>query len=370
MAAINTLPLDRILGWAPIMGLMEEISNGVPDPLPEAFRRNEKEVLGNAARLMTRPGTRRVARRVEYGAPARSREPFQIGYKDFVCASFLESIKIDPNVLLKLRDMLSYENQSHGRDELAAQIKYFSTLFANSRITMRQQALARGHLYFDEPGNLLPNSSGSFWDVNMNIPSGHTGQLGGIIDTSWVSTAADPNKQILALRKQSMRDTGLPIEYAFYTEQIPSYLISGAGTAYNAYFSRHQTFRDQIVDTGELPSMLFGIKNWIPVMSGFFEDSTGTNQDIWPASSITFTPDPAKGDWWKNIVGSILVPKSIDITAEGTATLDNTELKYGRYGYGQILNNGGAIGAVTYVGDNYLPAISNENCVYQAVVAF
>lgn len=370
MAAVETLSLEQILSYVPITGLMYEITTGLDDPLPPAFASTKKEIVGDAARLMVRRGQRKTAQRTEYVSQAKSRGLVSIGYKDMKMVHFFEVMAVDPNVLIKLRDTTNYTNQTHGREELNEQARQYAQLFRNTEIAIRQLVLAQNILYFSIDGNLLPSSSGAAYTFDFNVAASHKNQLNDgvttIIGASWATTSTDIPGQILALKKRARRVTGLRLRYGMYTEKIPGYFASN--TEVQAYLSRDNNLgmRNHFLNTGELPPGLFGLE-WVPVYEeGFFEDATGTNQEIWNVDQVVFTPAPDANEWWRMQYGSLYVPRSINVSGEGAAVLDNCDIRYGMGGYGAVNLN--PIRADMYYFHTFLPALQNPDAIYNADV--
>jgi hypothetical protein len=131
------------------------------------------------------------------------------------------------------------------------------------------------------------------------------------------------------------------------------------------YLARNQPFRDQWLNSGEIPDGVLGL-SWHPMYEGFYEDSSATNQDLWSADTVTFTPDPGEGDWWRLYEGSVMVPKSLNVAGQGAAALDNCEVAYGMGGYGFVERS--PIAVVMNYFDTQLPALQNPDAIYIADV--
>jgi Phage major capsid protein E len=356
--------LEDIIGYVPLTGSIRTTVSGIPDPLPPAFRTTTRDVLGDATRWIQRTGQRQTARRVEYGAPPLNTPLKEIGAKDAKLLHFYEQIRLPMLQYQSLRAYDNYAVQRMGEQEVQEQTDLFRDRFTNVETAAILMTLAKGILYFDANGNLLPTSSGAILSVTFQMNANNQNQLNGVISTSWASIAtADVPAQLRALKQRARFLTGYPIKYAFYGKNVPGYLANNA--LVQPYLARALEKRQEWLQNAEIPDGLFGL-TWVPAYEAFYEDYTGTNQGIFGDDAVVFTPEPSM-QWWELQLGSFPVPKSIDITGPAGAP-DNFELVYGRFGYGQLVRNPPT--ADVYYGHTFLPIIKNPDAVFQAVVAF
>lgn len=354
--------IQEILGWVPITGMVRTTKSGIPDPLPSGFRGLTKEIVGDRARFMARTGQRRTARQTMYGADARNTQLKEISARDAVMLHSYESIRLPMLTYQTLRQPESYEKQDLAAQEIDEQTAQFAQRFDNLEIAATQMVLNTGVLYFDVDGNLLPSSSGAVLTIDFGVPANNKNQLNGIIAASWATAGTDIPLHLRNLRAQSIKDHGYPLKYAFYGVNIPSYF--NANTLVQPFLIRQAEMNREVLTHNEIPQGLFGF-TWIPVYESFWEDSAGTNQTIFGADAVIFTPEPTR-DWWEFQQGSYLIPTSFDPTAEGSAVRSNFKSVFGRFGYGQAVRN--PVTADVYYGNTFLPLAKNPNVIYQADV--
>lgn len=364
--------LEQIIGYAALLGVIERIKNGVPNPLPKEFMTITKDTVGDSGKYTRITGTRKVARLVMRGAPARRVEQKLIEDIPVKLLNSFEELMLDPQVLLNLRKLDDY-SRDKGKQEVARQTKNFVQRGINLRVVAACQVLANGILYFDADYNLLPSSSGAVFSVDYAVPANNKNQINGLIDVSWSDTTANIPRQLAQLQELSLQTTGYEIETAFYGRNLPSYISQNDYT--EEYMARHQEMRDQYLTGmngkklgGAIPQGLFGIKNWVPVNTAFYEDDTDTNQTIFGVDQVVFTPaiDDSMSEWWETIEGSTLVPTTVDIQTDAMAALNSMKEAQGMYAYGKVHDN--PAGIVMRSGDCFLPAIKVPAAIFPADV--
>lgn len=358
------LSLQQVLGYVTLTGAVKATTSGIPQPLPEAFFKATKNVIGNKGRYTRVTGERRTAPFNTYGSPAGKMDLRDVGEVDIKLLHIFGNQTLSPLVLKQLRSKNEYELDM-GLDEVKRQVFENKKRFQNSRIATTLQTLHKGTLYFDKNFNLLPSSAGAFETVTFNMNANNQNQLNGVIANTWVSNATDIPGQLRNLRKRAARLTGFPLKYAFYGENIPSYLVTNNFVL--DYLARNPTMQAKYLDTASIPDGLFGF-TWIPVYEAFYEDQNGVNQDLWGPDDITFTPEVDE-NWWEFLEGSFEVPTSIgNVYADGEAAMRSTATVYGQGGYGVVTHNPPTV--ESYFFDTYIGAIRVPDAVYQGVVAF
>lgn len=360
--------LQEILGYVKLTGIIQATTSGTPNPLPAGFTNIKKPTVGNAGRYIQVNGSRQTARLVQYGSPALRRQLQNIASKDVKLIHTFEEMQIDVLVMEMLRNHTNPELMNRGIDEVTRQVKEFKVLFDNLRLTATLQTLSTGFIYFDGDGNLLPSSSGAKITIDYGVNSTtNGGQLqdagGNTIITSWATASNDIPGMIRNIRKTALRRTGYPIRYAFYGENIPSYIA--ANNYVKDWFARNPHKQSQYLDTGELPDGMMGL-TWIPAYDAFFEDSGNTNRDIWSADKVVFTPEPSP-DWWETMEGTYSVPTTINLVGDALQALNSFTPVQGPFSYGLPCLNPPAAFNV-YAGDTFLPILKVPNAIYIADV--
>lgn len=353
--------LEQILGYVALTGTIKATKTGVPNPFPAAFMSTTKKTIGDSGRYTQVTGTRRTARQVMYGSPALKRELKDIASKDVKLIHTFEEQSIPPLVLQNLRNYDNYEIQRMGMEEVARQVAEFKQLFENLRISALSQALSKGAVYFDGSGNFLPTSSGAVVTVDFGVPANNLNQLNGIIAASWALTTTDIPLQLRTLKKTAAQLTGYPLKYAFYGENVPSYLTQNDYVL--DYLARNPTANAEFINAGEV-GQLFDL-TWVPVYTSFFEDHNGSNQALFGADQVSFTPEVSP-DWYEMMEGTYMVPSTLDIQTDAAASVASMKQVTGMFGYSAVTHNPPSI--CGYYGDTFLPIIKVPAAVFLADV--
>jgi hypothetical protein len=355
--------LEQILGWVFLTGLVKSIKTGIPDVLPGEFWNTTKDTLMDQGRYTQVTGTRRTSRRVEYGAPALNRNLRDVASYDVKLMHTFEMIQLDVKQYQSLRGYTNYNVQDFGQQEVERQALEFRAYFDNLEKATLYSTLANMAIWFDGNGNLLPSSAGAVVTISYNPDANHQNQLNGIIIASWNSPTTDIPLAIRLIQKQSALDTGYVLENVFYGVNLPSYF------AINQYcqpfLARSPAMREKFLDTGEIPQGLFGIKNWHPVYTAFFQDNNGVNQQFFNVDNLILTP---KVDqiWYDRMLGTYPVPTSFQPQTQLTGTMNSFEIVQGMFGYGVPIAN--PMTAQMFFGHTFLPIVKFPDAIFQAIV--
>jgi hypothetical protein len=356
--------IHDILGWRNISASVQKVRTGIPDPLPAEFSSVSEDVLGDRTTYVTFRGQRQVARRAEYGGPSRARKLQPVGDQSVTLLHFAEHIKLQQELVLRLRQAGDLLAQQKAQEFIAYQGAQFRTLFDNTRIAARILALSKGKIWFDANGYVLPTSSGADLTVDFSIPANNQNQLNGIIDASWATASTNIVQHIENIKVQAVRTTGRPIDMALYGANIANYLLTN--TTAKAYFQFNPVLYQQFqANPGTLPDGLFGIRKWVRMAESFMEDSSGTVQPLWDPDLITFCPAVTR-DWWTMFQGSLAVPKTFGVYKDADAALADVEIVYGMGGYAVLEIDPVNIKEVLF--DTFMPTIKTGADVYQADV--
>lgn len=356
--------LQQLLGYVQLAGIIEAVKLGVPNPFPKQFFNITKKTVGDSGRYSQVTGTRRTARLVQYGGPALQREQRNFATRDVKLLHSFEEQQYSPILLQQLRNYENYEQMQMGKQEVVRQTKNLAQLFQNLRISALALALANGRLGFDGSGNLLPDSSYSsaVEQIDFSVNANNKNQLNGIISASWALAATDIPSQLRTLKQKSAQLTGYPLRNVFYGINVPSYLTQNDYVL--DYLARNPSENAEFLASNEIGD-LFGLK-WHPVYESFFEDSAGTNQNIFDANLCVFTPEVTE-DWYELMEGSYTVPRSINIMTDAMQSLANFDVVHGMFSYGMIGSN--PPGIKQFSGDTFLPIIKIPDVVFQGKVA-
>ena len=325
--------LEQILGSVNLLGLIQGVTQGIPNPLPDGFMTVNKQVLGRTGRYVRVQGQRQTAKLVAYGSPAVRTGLKGIDEIDVMLLHSFEEQMIDVLTLQRLRQYDSYEVQQLGMQEVARHAANFAMKFKNLRIAVACQMLNAGAVYYDTDGNLLPSSAGAAVTVSAQMAAGNQTQLnmlgaGSIISASWATATTNIPLQLRNLKTAFLKLTGYPAELAIYGKNVPTYFTNNDFVA--DYLSRNYPKATPYLALNELPQ-LFGFE-WIPAYTSFFEDQNGTNQDIIGDDTVIFCPRPSI-EWFQVIEGSYQIPNSIDIRPEQFGVASAFRTVYGDFGY-------------------------------------
>lgn len=365
MADIN---IADILGAPNLCGIIQDTTTGIPNVLPPEFYKVDKVVDGNTGSFQVFTGTRTTARLSGYGQASSNRQLKNVGTRAAVLVHTVENIILEGTTYANLLDYNSASSkQKKGEQEVKRQIMEAKKNLDNLRIAASCMALFNGAIYFDNVGNLLPNSTNAATSTTFNVPAGNQGQCnalgtGNIISQGWNTNTATIDKQIRALQQAALQLTGYPLKWAFYGKNVPSYIAENAIAKEFMYRSPEQN--PVFLRTAELASPTFGL-NWAPAYQAFYEDNSGTNQPLIGDDQVIFCADPDPF-WWGFLEGTAPVPTTYSVDPNNQ--IDSLEFAQGMFAYGVPIRD--PITAKIVYGDTFLPVLKNPKTVFQATVAF
>ena len=366
-----TKALEDIIGIAPLTEALRATTSGIPDPFPAEFSavKPQNRILGNKAKWTRINGARTTAPLAAYGA-AGKRVPLQpIAMQTVTMLYLAMEFQIDVNVLNRLQAFEQYV-QDEGVDFIAYNLQELGKRMANTRIVAKASMLRYGAIYWDANGNILPSSSGASFTHSSQVPATHKDQLNGIISAPWSLSNTDILGQIRVLKQQAARETGLKPNHAMYGLNIPYYFQTNS--TLQPYLARNPGFRDQLVDSGDVPAKFGGIERWDNVSEAFFEDADGTNQALWDNDLVVFTPGigaPDKMDWYGMFEGSAAVLQGFDAHADAIGALKNCKQEYGQSGWA-LPTLAPPLAVTVYLQDVFMSVIRNEKAPWMADVVF
>lgn len=357
--------LQQLLGYKSLTGVVSDQKAGIPaDILPPAFLSSRKPCEGNQAQWLAVKGTRRTARLVQYGAPSRRRSREGVTERAAVMIHSYEHEYHDVSTLMMLKNFDNPEIQAMGTKLVDRQSANFRTLFNNLELASIYCCLAKGLVYFDEYGNLLPTSAGAVVSVDFKVPAGNKNQCSTVIATKWPTVTAHIIDQLRGMRELALKTSGYPLAHVFYGSSIPGWLMANTEVKeiLKADAVLAASFRSGIVPEG-----FGGIPHWHQVVGMFFEDQNGTNQDLFAADTVVFTPEPSP-DWWEILEGSYPVPTGLSIGGGATEMLGNFQKVYGKYSYATLTTD--PPGIKHLAGHTFLPVLKVPSAIFIADVDF
>jgi hypothetical protein len=368
--------IQDILGWVALTRAIQKVKDGVPNPFPNWLFtvKGEDKVLGNSVKYHRLYGTKKAARVVKYGAAPRHRPLQDEELVEPKFMHFSEERIFEPLMLTMLRDYESYDNGMKAKRLVANNVQTMATLFQNARIVAVATTLARGNVYVDSDGNLLPTSSGASETYSHQISS--TNNIGSILDGasagifgatgggSWANNSTNIPLQLRRLQEHAAQQHGYIPRVALYGKNVVEYLSQNDYVL--DYMARTPGLQSVGLKDNTIPSGLFGF-DWQPTWMASYDKDDGTKTALWPSDGVTFMPGPEdQGAFWSMFEGSYEVPTSLNLMTDATSALNSLKTVYGMGGYGQVTIKPVMVSTVLF--DTFWPAVKLPEALYIADV--
>lgn len=358
--------IEQLLGYVYLTGLIQAIKTGIPKVLPEGFWTISSDTLADQGRYTRVTGTRKLARRVEYGAPALRRELKDIGVFDVKLIHLFEHLDIDVKTYQSLRNYTDYNVQRMGQQELDRQAMEFRTLFDNAGVAAVHSMLAKGKIWFDSKGNVLPTATGAATTIDFGVKAAHQGQLNNGVETiiaaSWAVATTDIPLHLRKIRQRGLEETGYEPTTCYYGINMPGYLQTN--NFVKDWFVRYPAMRDKFMDTNEIPDGMIGWK-WVPAYKTFFNDQNDATQRFFGVDDAVFTPD-LDMSWYEFMRGTYPCPKRYGVSPDLQGAVGQFEIVTDMFGYGVPTFN--PMAAQFFAGRTFLPVLKNPDVIFQADV--
>jgi len=360
--------IQDILAPANMVGVIQGVKPGIPNPWDPAFMTNVAPTIGDDGTYVKVDAARDTARLVAYGGASLRKMPKGCSRVGVKLIHTFEHIFHNPNLIDRLTSAQG-GMQEIASQEVDRQTAEFKAGFDNLRIAAVGMALAKGVIYFDGAGNLLESSSGAMVSVDFGIPAGNKNQLnvlgaGDIITASWATAGTDIVGQLSALKIAALKKTGYPLTTIYYGEAIPGYLA--ANTSIKALLQGNVAFAQSFLGN-EIPDGLCGFK-WRKAGQGFYVDQNGDVREIVASDAAIFTPDVDRS-WYEMLEGTYRVPTNFgSAVADPVAAMANTTMVRGPFSYCILESDPPAIKHLA--GDTFLPVIKVPGAIFIADVAF
>ena len=354
--------LESILNFKNLTGIIQNPAGGVPNLLPPQFTQRGRTVQGKSATWFEVAGNRQTATLVQKGSPSVRRSLKGVAERSATMLHTHEHIIHDSEVLLQLKNYDNPMVQDFGAQTIATETAQAGFYVDNLLTSSVYSILAKGAIYFDGSGNLLPTSSGAVTTVDFSVPANNQNQINGIIGTTWATSTVDVLGDIQAIKDVAMRTTGYPLAYAFYGADILGYLVKN--DAVKELLKTRVDLAGGFMQ-GSIPNGFMGL-NWVPVQQAFYNDSSATNQTWFAGDQITFTPAPS-ADWWEVFQGTHAIPTSIgNIASDAMAAASNVAVVGGKFSYAKVIDD--PVGIEHHYGDTVLPTLKVPGAIYIADV--
>lgn len=367
--------IQDILGWVALTKAVNAVKDSVPNPFPSWLFsvKGEDRVVGNSVKFNRTYGTRKTARVIGYGAPPRHRELQQEDLAEAKFLHFGEERVFDPLILQTLRDYDSYDNANMAKRLVANNVQTLGTLMANARIVAVATTLAKGAIYTDSSGNLLPTSSGASFTYSQQIPAANIGTCLDLAGSnifgatglgSWAANTTNIPLQLRKLQQTAAGTHGYVPRVALYGMNVVEYLSQNDYVL--DFLARTPGMQSVGLKDNTIPDGLFGFK-WVPAWEASFTKDDGTKTTLWPADGVTFLPDQGDaGAFWSMFEGSYQVPTNINLQTDAVAALNSLKQVFGAFGYGFVTHRPVQAGMIC--GDTFMPVVKLVDVCYLADV--
>lgn len=361
--------IQALLGLPALTSIVEETVSGLPQEefLPKEFESITKEIIGNSASAVVTYGQRKTTRLIRYNSAPVGAALEPIATKEWVLFHSSEEIDIDQTNYQRLRQFESWELQKQGLEEIGRQIGLFIAKSKNTQTSTTLMMIMNGLCYFDGSGNLLPTSSGAIESPGIGIEASHQNQCNyngaNLITAPWSMPSTNIPLHCRNIKKAGLQATGQEPKIAMYGVNVPGYMQTNGYM--KEYLARYPQMNAKLMNDGEIPDGLLGF-TWIPAWKGFYESYDGSNYEIVNGDAVTFMP-PVNKRWYELLLGSMLVPTTLDIQMNVDSAMSNSVLKYGRYSYAQLEHK--PIRLIVVQGHTWYPAVKNPKVLWQCRVA-
>jgi hypothetical protein len=348
-----------LLSYVPLMKPIETVKTGIPNVLPPEFFSVTEDIPGHVAEVVEMPGTRKVARVAPYGTPPRLVDKVDLSIRPLTLLHTIEEMSFRDELFRWLREWDRYQPmQQRAVDEIARQGAQFVARQDNLDVAVVTSMLANGIAWFDGNGNLLPSASGTKLTVDQGIPANNKNQLNGIVSASWGTASTDIVGQINAIKVQAAQLTGYKLKYAIYGQNIPGYFAKN--DSIKPLWQYNMAYNQSFLTSGQMPREMLELI-WIPAMTAFYEDDTGTVRSLFPADQVTFTPE-INSMTYAYLRGSYPVPKGFAWGGSAENILSNFADVYGRFRYAYAKVN--PSGIVDTMGNTFMPRFKVPNAFF------
>jgi hypothetical protein len=367
--------INDILGAPNLCGIIQSTVSGIPNPFPPGFFQVDQTVDGDTGEYKVFTGTRTNATISPYGAPSKNRQLRDVGVKSVKLLHSVENIVLPVKDYVNLLNYNDLAKQKLGIDEVSRQIREARWTQDNLRISALTSMLFNTEIFYDNQGNLLPNSTGAQTTVSYGVPVGNQNQLdvyqtgNPIISASWATNTTAIDKQIQALHQTAVQLTGYELKHAFYGLNVANYLTSNSNLG--NYFFRDSygpdAFGPSYVATADIPNPLLGL-TWHKAYQSFFIDQNGNQQSLVGPNQVVFTPEPSTS-WIGFLEGTYPVPTKAGIITPAEPTIvSSMETRAGMFAYG-MASADPPTAKIVY-GDTFLPVLKVPSAIFVATVQF
>lgn len=316
MAVSQQMLLDYLAG--PVLTELvasADIAPGLPKPLPpQAYQYSPSEVVGVNAQYDSFNGVRQLGKAVDYLSPSVQVTTQGRVRKQIVALGTRESTPIEGEILYGLMSNIPLF-KSRATELMRQKVGDFRQRADNFALTLPHSAFAKGKIWLDRDGNILPSSTNAVVTVDFGLTYGGANALAynsawplqTITVGDWSNASTDIPSSIRAMRKAFVNVSNYKAMHILYGQKIPGYFYSN--TSMQTYMSRQPKLNDEFMTTNEVPDGLLDL-TWHPTYEAYFIDQNGTLQNWFADNQIVIIPEFAP-NWYEYISCSMLVPRGI-----------------------------------------------------------
>jgi hypothetical protein len=356
--------LESVLGVDNLVGVMQSVKSNLPRVLPDEYYEINRTVEGDMIGFDDDRATRKTMPITGRDSPAREFVVDGLRQKYARALTMKGRLRLKPTDVENIRAPGGTTRERRGLSEVRRVSGKANDRLENTRIAATHMMLIGGGvIYYDNDGNLLPDSTGAINSVDAGVPAENQDQLNGIIDVSWDDPTADIASQMRNLHTQAETATGYKLRTACYGANIMGYLC--ANNCVENILQSHAPLAAAFSNI-EIPDGFLGFSTWVSGASAFWVDSEDTVHYELGPDQIAFLPEA--GQFHENVEGSYPVPNGDGVfpsIVEATASFVDVT---GKFAYAWTEKDPSGVAGV--YGDTYLPFLKVANSVYIATVKF
>jgi hypothetical protein len=344
----------------------QAIRRGVPNFLPKPLTEySSARPVGMEVQWDEVRGNRQLAQLVHHTAPSRRAELPGVTRRFATALGSREHFVLDTEFLMKLKSDQALVAEG-ARRHLVQKMADFRSRFDNLQVSLVNSAFAKGAIYADVNGNVLPSSTGASVTVDFGLTKTFvkTDTIDGTTVGDFSVATTDIFATMRSVRNDSVKTSNYNPVHVLYGKNIPSYFA--ANTSLQAFLSRNPKWGDQLLSTNEVPDGMLDYV-WHPTYSSYFVDAAGVTQKWFGDDDMIIFPEVTE-DWYEYVPAGTLIPNGIGQPGVSIdEALDRCQVVNGFFSYCEALQVDPI--QVKCLGGWYgLPIIKNPLVVYKLTV--
>jgi len=354
--------LKALLHHETLLEAYQEAAAEVGKPLFDKFYRNPRPARTDDASLLVTPAQNKAAPFNTRGAPARVLSLQGKSKRQGAMFHTFNELQMSTQVFQGLREPSSEVINEIASGEIRDQLDQFVRRHEIQKNLAMAKFLVTGEVIVDTNGEIVESNSGDDVTLDFEIASTHQGQLNGLIDVTWASSAADPEKQFENIKEQARAENAPPPDLVIANSKIKQRIR--AMTKFATLAAASPMTSEKLLQ-GEFVEGLFGMKWWF--VDGTYEDPSGTTRKYIPDDMVIMVPEN-NTNWLRNLSGLELVPTDINVGPSLEEKVNSLAKVYGDYAYAKLQDN--PVRLSTFYGSHYGWVVAEPNAIWQADVVF